>query len=52
MNQNLFNITNVVTDHFYIFNDIDKDNRKKDLVSVKNDISTNFKWQLKILKEN
>ena len=51
LHQNLFNIINVVSDKFYIFNDIDPDNRKTDLILIRNDISTNFKWHLKILKD-
>jgi len=48
--KNLFNITTVVGESFYIFNDIDIKYRSLDIISLKNDISTNFKWKIKIVK--
>ena len=47
--KNLFNIITVLGDSFYIFNDIDVKYRNIDYVKIKNDISTNFKWTIKIL---
>lgn len=47
--KNLHNIIAVLGDSFFIFNDIDVKYRNTDYIQIKNDISTNFKWTIKIL---
>jgi hypothetical protein len=50
MNQNLYNIINTIGDKFYVFNDIDKGKKRLDYIQVNNDVSTNFMWNVQILK--
>ncbi|MAZ46966.1 MAG: hypothetical protein CME65_00295 [Halobacteriovoraceae bacterium] len=51
MHQNLFNIIQVVGDRFFVRNDIDKGVKKLDYVELKNDVSTQYQWQMVILSE-
>ena len=50
MHQGLYNINSVLGDKFYVKNDIDKDDRIA-LVTLKNDESTKYKWNIVILKD-
>ncbi len=50
MHQGLYNIINVISSKFYVFNDIDPVKNKKDLIEIKNDKTTNFQWKIFILK--
>ncbi len=51
MHQGLYNIIYILGDRFYIRNDIDRDVRGINFISLKNDRSTQYKWKLEILKE-
>lgn len=49
----LYNIINVIGDRFYVINTIDKNNPyKSSLVELKNDNSTNNKWQITVLDDS
>ena len=50
--QGLFNIVLVLGEQFYVTNNIDKNisRNESELVKLKNDAETNFKWQIYIIK--
>ena len=50
MNQRLFNIIITVGEEFYVFNDIDTNIKNVEKIILKNDVSTNFKWQISIIE--
>jgi hypothetical protein len=48
----LYNLISILTDRFYVFNDIDENISKKIYyLSIKNDDSTQLRWQIMTLKE-
>tara|TARA_Y100000768_G_C23991489_1_gene694036 strand:- start:22292 stop:23812 length:1521 start_codon:yes stop_codon:yes gene_type:complete len=49
--KSLFNIIMVLGDSFYIFNDIDENISKKDVIKINNNEATNFKWKMHILEK-
>ena len=50
--QGLFNMTLILGEQFYVTNNIDKNisDKEVELIKLKNDAETNFKWQIYILK--
>ncbi|MBL7666150.1 MAG: hypothetical protein JNM93_13525 [Bacteriovoracaceae bacterium] len=48
--QSLFNMTLILSDKFYIFNNFEDEVSKVYLIQLKNDISTNYAWQISLLK--
>ncbi len=50
--QSLYNIKSILGERFYVSNDIDSANPPKfDYIEIRNDESTNFKWQIFIREE-
>lgn len=49
MHQNLFNVIQVVGDRFFVRNDIDKNIGELEFIELKNDVSTQYQWQINIL---
>lgn len=50
LDQLLFNITNVIGNEFYIINDIDENIKSPTRISLLNNRSTYYKWQIVILE--
>ncbi len=48
LHQGLFNIIFVLGDEFYVLNDIDKEATKPEYISIKNDHTTQFRWQIDV----
>ncbi len=49
--QGLFNVTSVLGNRFYVTNNFDKKHSFPVLIDLRNDESTNFRWQIKVLAE-
>jgi hypothetical protein len=50
MHQGLYNMINILGDTFHIKNDIDLNVKTLELISIRNDQSTRFRWQIAVLK--
>jgi hypothetical protein len=50
LHQNLFNINQVIGNTFFVKNDIDEGVERLELVEIRNDVTTQYQWQIIILE--